>query len=187
MATSFDSLFEIGAVDIDGQVINKLGDLLYGKKCILVTNTASLSPHANMNFRSLQELYEKYESKGLEILAFPCNQFHKQEPLNDNEIKVNAQEKYDVTFPMFSKAKVNGVEESEVFKFLKSKSSWLVEHIHNKDNDQAHFKIKDIPGNFTKFLVDRNGRVTDCLIGEGEDPIKLEQRIRKLLDISGMV
>ena len=63
-------------------------------------------------------------------------------------------EKYDVKFPMFSKCKVNGLEANEVFKFLRAKTPQLVEHHHNRDNDIANFTIKEIPGNFAKFLVD---------------------------------
>lgn len=62
MLTTYDSLFDIGAVDIDGQVVNKLGDLLFGKKCTLVTNVASLSKFSDMNFASLVQLYDTYEN-----------------------------------------------------------------------------------------------------------------------------
>ena len=61
MATSYESLFDIGSVDIDGQVVNRLGDLLYGKKCTLVVNVASMSKCADLNYRSLAQLYEAYE------------------------------------------------------------------------------------------------------------------------------
>ena len=79
---------------------------------------------------------------------------------------------------------MNGLEAHEVFKFLRSKTPELVKHIHNRDNDIANFNIKEIPGNFAKFLVDRNGHPTDVLIHENDDPLKLEERIRKLLGIS---
>jgi glutathione peroxidase-family protein len=58
-----------------------------------------------------------------------------------------------------------------------------VDHVHNKDNDLANFIIKELPGNFAKFLVDRNGHPTDVLIHDYDDPMKLEQRIRKLLGV----
>eukprot|EP00347_Sterkiella_histriomuscorum_P020706 403336791 len=183
MATTYDSLFDIGAVDIDGQVINKLGDLLFGKKCTMVVNVASQSKFAATNYASLVQLYDTYEAQGFEILAFPCNQFNKEEPWNDHEIKQHVIEKYNVAFPMFSKCKVNGQETHEVFKFLRSKTPQLVEHIHNRDNDLSNFNIKEIPGNFAKFLVDRNGHPTDVLLNEKDDPFKLEQRLRKLLGV----
>lgn len=73
MFTAYDSALKIGSIDIDGQLINKIGDLCQGKKAILVVNVASLSNYADMNYRSLMELYNKYADQGLEILAFPCN------------------------------------------------------------------------------------------------------------------
>ena len=73
MASAYDSLWNIGAIDIDGQVINQLKDLVYDKKLALVVNVASNSNYADMNYNGLMELYDKYEKEGLEILAFPCN------------------------------------------------------------------------------------------------------------------
>ena len=87
MATTYDSLWDIGAIDIDAQPINRLGDIVQGKKIVLVVNVASLSDKARMNYTSLMELYNRYEAQGFEILAFPCNQFGKQEPLSESEIK----------------------------------------------------------------------------------------------------
>ena len=73
LATAYNSLWEIGALDIDKQVINQLKDLGQDKKAVLVVNSASLAPSADMNMKALCELYDKYEKYGLEILAFPCN------------------------------------------------------------------------------------------------------------------
>ena len=73
LATAFNSLWEIGTVDSDGQVINQLKDLIFDKRLVLVTNIALESKHADMNYRSLVELYEKYRDNGFEILAFPSN------------------------------------------------------------------------------------------------------------------
>ena len=73
LATAFNSLWEIGTVDSDGQVINQLKDLVFDKRLVLVTNIALESKHADMNYRSLVELYEKYRDNGFEILAFPSN------------------------------------------------------------------------------------------------------------------
>ena len=60
IATTYESFWDIGAVDIDGQVINKIGDLVHDKKCILVTNVASTSQNADQNYTSLVQLYDKY-------------------------------------------------------------------------------------------------------------------------------
>ncbi len=184
-ATAYDTLWDIGAVDIDGQVINQLRDLVYDKKLILVTNVASNSKYADMNYNSLTQLHQKYRDYGFEILAFPCNQFDKHEPLKESEIKQHVIEKYGAEFPMFQKTAVNGKDTDEVFKFLRSTTPGLVD----KKNPQMHegavgLKIKDIPGDFCKFLVDSSGKVVDCLMSEKEDPMKLEERIRKFLGLS---
>ncbi len=92
MSSAYDSLFDIGAIDIDGHVINKLRDLTAGKKATLVVNVATQSPMADFNFKALNELYDRYEQFGFEILAFPCNQFHKQEPTSEHDIKTYIQE-----------------------------------------------------------------------------------------------
>ncbi len=73
------------------------------------------------------ELYQKYEKHGLEILAFPCNQFGKQEPFKDPEIKEKTIERWGIQFPMFHKTKVNGKETDEVFKFLRSNTPIFVD------------------------------------------------------------
>ena len=78
LATAYDSLWDIGAIDIDGQVINQLRDLVQDKKAVIVVNSASLAGSADMNIIALNELYDKYENSGLEIFMFPCNQFGKE-------------------------------------------------------------------------------------------------------------
>ena len=137
---------------------------------------------------SLVELYDKYKDLGLEILAFPCDQFNKKHKMKikESDIKEIAHEKYNADFPFFYKVKVNGKDTSEIFKFLRSTTPSLVdkhEHPHYHSGDMAP-KIKDLPSDFCKFLVDSNGHVVDYLPGDSEDPIKLEQRIRKFLGIS---
>ena len=87
---------------------------------------------------------------------------------------------------MFKKTKVNGKETDEIFKFLRSNTP---EFVDRSETPQLHMgavglKIKDVPGNFCKFLVDKNGHVVDCLPFEHDDPRKLEQRIRKFLGLS---
>jgi hypothetical protein len=78
--TPYKSLHEIPAIDIDGKQIKKLGDILKGKKLILVINVASKCGLTSSNYKFLQEIYAKHAIRGLEILAFPCNQFGSQEP-----------------------------------------------------------------------------------------------------------
>ena len=112
-------------------------------KTILVVNTASkcgLTPQ----FEGLENLYQKYKDKGLVILGFPCNQFANQEPGDESSIADGCMINYGVTFPMFAKIEVNGENAHPIYKYLKKELSGLFGG-----------KIK---WNFTKFLVDSNGK-----------------------------
>jgi glutathione peroxidase len=117
----------------------------------------------------LQKLYEKYQSSGLEVLAFPCNQFGNQEPGTDAEIEVFATGHYHTTFPMFSKIDVNGPSTHPVYKYLK---------------EQLH--IQDPPGlewNFQKILVNRAGKPV-LLLQQDWDQGRVEHAVYNLL-VSG--
>jgi len=115
----------------------------YKGKTVLVVNTASkcgLTPQ----FEGLEQLYRDYEAKGLVILGFPSNQFANQEPGDEKSISEGCMINYGVTFPMFAKIDVNGEGAHPIYKYLKKKlPGWF------------GGKIK---WNFTKFLVDRNGK-----------------------------
>ena len=116
----------------------------YEGKVILVVNTASkcgLTPQ----FKELQEIYEEYKSKGLEILGFPCNQFAKQDSGSNEEIHEFCQLNYGVTFTMFEKIEVNGENAHPLYKFLRKEAKGLFGN-----------KIK---WNFTKFLIDSQGNI----------------------------
>jgi glutathione peroxidase len=116
----------------------------YTGKTLLIVNTASkcgLTPQ----YEELQKLYDAYHEKGLEILAFPCDQFANQEPGDNAAIQEFCQINYGLTFPVFGKIKVNGTETHPLFAYLKSETKSL-------------FGSK-IKWNFTKFLVDKNGKV----------------------------
>ena len=96
---------------------NNLNDVdlsVYDGKAILVVNVAS-ECGLTYHYEGLQELYNKFSSKGLEILAFPCNQFGAQEPGTNDEIKFFCTEKYNVTFPLFNKIDVNGRKELSIY------------------------------------------------------------------------
>ena len=95
------------------------------------------------HYEGLQELYNEFNSHGLEILAFPSNQFGAQEPGSNDEIKFFCTEKYNVTFPLFNKIDVNGPNEDPLYTFLK--------HISSEKSN-----TKDIEWNFTKFLFNKN-------------------------------
>lgn len=115
----------------------------YRGKMVLVVNTASkcgLTPQ----FEGLEALYQKYKDKGLVILGFPCNQFANQEPGDEKSISEGCVLNYGVSFQMFSKVDVNGADAHPIYKYLKS-------HLRG-------FLVSRIKWNFTKFLVDKNGK-----------------------------
>ena len=115
----------------------------YEGKVVLVVNTASECGFTPQ-YEGLQELHERYKDQGLEILGFPCNQFGKQEPGTAEEIGEFCRINYGVTFQMFDKIDVNGKDTHPVFVYLK---------------DELPGKLgKRIKWNFTKFLIDGEGR-----------------------------
>jgi glutathione peroxidase len=117
----------------------------YQGKVLLIVNTASqcgLTPQ----YKGLEALYEKYKGQGLEVLAFPANEFGAQEPGTNEQIKEFCTTKYNVTFPVFSKIVVKGQEIDPLYAFLTSEST-----------NPGH--AGEIKWNFAKFLVDRKGQV----------------------------
>ena len=117
----------------------------YKGKVLLIVNTASKCGFTPQ-YKSLEALYQKLQGKGLEILGFPCNQFGAQEPGTEKEIAEFCELNYGVTFPMFAKVEVNGGNTAPVYKSLKAEKPGLL-------GSEA------IKWNFTKFLVDRKGKV----------------------------
>ncbi|MBR1738702.1 MAG: glutathione peroxidase [Ruminococcus sp.] len=136
-------------------------------KVMLIVNTATgcgFTPQ----YKGLEELYEKYHDKGLEILDFPCNQFGNQAPGSDTEIHEFCTAKYKTKFDQLAKIDVNGENESPVYTFLKAEKpdEEEVKGLKNKAAMKAIAKISkttkepgDIKWNFTKFLLDREGKV----------------------------
>lgn len=138
----------------------------YKGNVVLVVNTASkcgLTPQ----FKELEELYQTYHSKGLEILGFPCNQFAKQDSGSNEEIHEFCQLNYGVSFNMFEKIDVNGKDAHPLYKYLKDEAKGLLS--------------KDIKWNFTKFLIDRNGNVIKRY-APTVSPLKIKTDIEKLLN-----
>ena len=127
MATTYDSLWEIGAIESDGTVVNRLGDVVGDKKCVMVVNVAAHSHHSKMNFEALNDLYAKYESFGFEVLAFPSNQFGHKDTMSDHELRELIEEQWNVAFPIFHKVKVNGQDTDEVFRYLRSRTPFFVD------------------------------------------------------------
>jgi glutathione peroxidase len=116
----------------------------YRGKVLLIVNTASKCGFTPQ-YKGLEELYKKYDKQGLEILGFPCDQFGHQEPGTDKEIRTFCERNFGVTFPLFSKINVNGVNQHPLYKYLKSEAGGLLGD--------------SIKWNFTKFLVSRKGKV----------------------------
>ena len=112
---------------------------------VLVVNTASKCGFTPQ-YEGLEALYRDYKDKGLVILGFPCDQFGHQEPGDEDEIKNFCSLTYDVTFPMFAKIKVNGDDAHPVYQHLKQAQPGVL-------------GSKGIKWNFTKFLVDKSGKV----------------------------
>lgn len=153
----------------DYKVKNILGEEVsmseYKGKVVLIVNTASKCGFTKQ-YEGLEELYEKYKDQGFVILGFPCNQFGAQEPGDNAEIKNFCTSTFSVTFPMMSKIDVNGESADPLYKFLKK--------------EQGGILGDEIKWNFTKFLIDREGRVVDRFASQ-KTPKQLEKEVEKLL------
>lgn len=111
-------------------------------KTLLLVNTASFCGNTPQ-YSDLQTMYERYRSKGFEILAFPANNFGQQEPGTNEEIKGFCLTKYSLTFPLFSKISVKGSDKHPLYRYLTEESPFPGE----------------VEWNFQKYLVDPNGTV----------------------------
>jgi glutathione peroxidase len=137
-----DSVLKFPVKDIDGKPVDLAK---YKGDVLLIVNVASkcgLTPQ----YEGLEATYEKYKGQGFEVLGFPANEFGKQEPGTNEEIKTFCTGEYKVTFPMFSKIVVKGPGIDPLYKFLTSRET------------NPKF-AGDISWNFAKFLVDRKGKV----------------------------
>ena len=139
----------------------------YKGKVLLIVNTATgcgFTPQ----YEDLEAMYHKLQSKGLEILDIPCNQFGHQAPGSDEEIKEFCTVKFGADFPQFKKSDVNGAKELPLYTWLKSEKPCLggydeklaavMEKLYNEANPEPR-KKDDIQWNFTKFLINRDGQV----------------------------
>ncbi|QIK37172.1 glutathione peroxidase [Caldichromatium japonicum] len=136
------SIYGLSARRIDG-VEQSLAD--YRGKVLLIVNVASrcgLTPQ----YAGLEKLWRTYRDRGFAVLGFPCNQFANQEPGPEPEIAAFCQTQYDVSFPLFAKIEVNGPGTHPLYRYLKSAAPGLL-------------GSAAIKWNFTKFLIDRQGRV----------------------------
>ncbi len=157
----------------------------YKGKVMLIVNTATqcgLTPQ----YKGLQKLHDKYNTQGLEILEFPCNQFFEQAPQSDDEIETFCTLNYATAFDRFAKIDVNGDNAHPLYKMLRSEAP-----IANKSRSaEVLYKVlaskgfeskeDEIKWNFTKFLVDRDGKVI-ARFAPTVKPSKLNGEIENLL------
>ena len=156
------SLYQIRAEDINNQLVEF--DQFKGK-VLLIVNTATKC-FFTPQYEGLQSLYNQFHDRGFEILDFPSNQFANQAPGDIEQINQFCVEKFETTFPRFQKVNVNGQDEFILFTYLK--------------RHQKGFFNKRIKWNFTKFLVDQNGRVIKRYAPHVK-PSKIAAHIEKLL------
>ena len=181
-------IYDITVKDMDGSDVSLAN---YKGKVLLIVNVASkcgLTPQ----YEGLEALYQKYKDQGLEILAFPCNQFLGQEPGANEEIQSFCSLNYNVTFPLFDKIDVNGEAESPLYTYLKEQAPFkgypegteefatMLDEIHQKTG--TGFDQGDaIRWNFGKFLVSRDGK-TILRFEPMVTPDMMEGAIQELLE-----
>ena len=152
------SIYDFSVKDIDHEEISLEK---FKGKILLIVNVASRCGFTSQ-YTGLQSLYEKYKDKGLEILAFPCNQFGSQEKGTNDEIKEFCSSEYNVSFTLFDKIEVIGDNASPLFKKLTQDAG------------------REIQWNFTKYLINKDG---DFVRGFGtqKKPEEIEEHIIKIL------
>lgn len=156
-------LFEFSARDITGKTVPLSN---YRGKVLLIVNTASKCGFTPQ-YEGLEKLHEDLGARGLAVLGFPCNQFGAQEPGDAEEIASFCKLTYDVNFPMFAKIDVNGSNTDPLYAWLKGQARGM-------------FGTKSIKWNFTKFLIDRDGKVVGRF-APTVPPQALRARIESLL------
>ena len=167
MAKTAGTVFDFEAETLDGA---KKSLAEYKGKVLLIVNTASQCGFTPQ-YAELEKLYRTYKERGLEVLGFPCNQFGAQEPGSAEEIGAFCERNYGVSFPMFAKIDVNGNGAHPLYQYLKSKKPGLLGPVGGGA----------IKWNFTKFLLDREGRVV-ARYAPATRPESLTGNIEKLLD-----
>lgn len=135
-----DNIIDITVLDMNSKEV-KLSD--YNGKVLLIVNVASECGYT-LQYKGLEEIYEKYNSKGFELLAFPCNDFGGQEPGTNEQIQNFCSSKFGVTFKLFDKIKVLGNDKSPLYERL----------INNSITENG-----DVKWNFEKFLISKEGKI----------------------------
>ncbi|KAF5742723.1 glutathione peroxidase 2-like [Tripterygium wilfordii] len=165
-ADSPQSIYDFIVKDIRG---NDVSLSQYRGKVLLIVNVASQCGLTQTNYKELNVVYEKYKNQDFEILAFPCNQFGGQEPGNNDEIEKVVCTRFKAEFPIFDKVDVNGKNVAPLYKFLKS--------------EKGGFLGDAIKWNFTKFLVNKEGKVVERY-APTTSPLKIEKDIQNLVGSS---
>ena len=145
MAKTSESVLDFTAETLDGPPMS-LAE--FRGKAMLIVNTASQCGFTPQ-YAGLEKLYQTYKDRGLAVLGFPCNQFGAQEPGSAAEINDFCGKNYGISFPMFAKIEVNGENTHPLYRFLKKEKPGILGPLGGGS----------IKWNFTKFLVDREGRV----------------------------
>ena len=167
MTETSETVYGFSAETLNGHAVS-LSE--FEGKVLLIVNTASQCGFTPQ-YAGLESLYREYKERGLEVLGFPCNQFGAQEPGTAADIGDFCERNYGVSFPMFAKIDVNGDKAHPLYQFLKKEKPGLLGPLGGGA----------IKWNFTKFLVDRRGRVVDRFASTTK-PESLAKDIEKLLE-----
>jgi glutathione peroxidase len=157
------TVYDFSATSIEGKPVELS---TYRDKVLLIVNTASQCGFTTQ-YQGLQALYDKYASRGVAVLGFPCNQFGGQEPGSATDIQSFCQTRFGVSFPLFQKVDVNGSNAHPLYNYLTKAAPGIL-------------GTEGIKWNFTKFLVDGTGKVIKRY-GSTTEPKEIEQDIEKLL------
>ena len=157
------SIYDFSATALDG-VEQKLD--VYRDQMLLIVNVASKCGFTPQ-YRGLETLWRQYRERGLTVLGFPCDQFGHQEPGDAAEIRNFCSLNYEVSFPLFAKIDVNGEQTHPLYRHLKAEQKGLL-------------GTEAIKWNFTKFLVDRQGKVLERY-APTDTPEKIGRTIEPLL------
>jgi glutathione peroxidase len=157
-------LYDLTVKGIDG-VTRSLSE--FKGRTLLIVNVASECGYTPQ-YAGLEALYREFKDREFTVLGFPCNQFGSQEPGSDDAIAAFCSTAYDVTFPMFAKVAVNGPAAHPLFRLLKSSRRGLL-------------GTESIKWNFTKFLVDGEGKVVRRY-GPGDTPETIREEVARLLE-----
>lgn len=157
------TIYDFKAKNIDGKDISMS---IYKDKVLLIVNVAS-SCGMTPQYAGLESLYKKYKKNGFRVLGFPTNEFGQQEKGSNKEIKKFCQKNYGVSFDIFSKTTVNGTDANPLYKYLKGEK-------------RGFLWTEAIKWNFTKFLVDKEGKIVKRY-APSTTPEAIEKDIKELL------